>query len=94
MKLDEHINVICDLYMTICVTIPLAILITPTLYGVKHKHVCLSFFKVIAQQVSDKHLEEGRLYPPLNTIRDISLKIAEKVKLFLSNLIIFPFFCG
>ena len=38
------------------------------------------FFKVIAQQVSDKHLEEGRLYPPLNTIRDISLKIAEKVK--------------
>ena len=38
------------------------------------------FFKVIAQQVSDKHLEEGRLYPPLDTIRDVSLKIAEKVK--------------
>ncbi|TKC50029.1 hypothetical protein EI555_016081, partial [Monodon monoceros] len=34
---------------------------------------------VIAQQVSDKHLEEGRLYPPLDTIRDVSLKIAEKI---------------
>lgn len=37
-------------------------------------------FKVISQQVSDKHLEEGRLYPPLNTIRDVSLKIAVKVR--------------
>ena len=44
MKLDEHINVICDLYMTIYVTIPLVILITSTLYGAKHKHFCLSFF--------------------------------------------------
>ncbi|XP_054348814.1 NADP-dependent malic enzyme isoform X2 [Pongo pygmaeus] len=40
---------------------------------------CYKITKVIAQQVSDKHLEEGRLYPPLNTIRDVSLKIAEKI---------------
>ncbi|EMP36634.1 NADP-dependent malic enzyme [Chelonia mydas] len=35
--------------------------------------------QVIAQQVSKKHLEEGRLYPPLVTIRDVSLKIAVKI---------------
>ncbi|XP_062953492.1 NADP-dependent malic enzyme isoform X2 [Cynocephalus volans] len=40
---------------------------------------CYKITKVIAQQVSDEHLEEGRLYPPLNTIRDVSLKIAEKI---------------
>ncbi|XP_057594801.1 NADP-dependent malic enzyme isoform X3 [Hippopotamus amphibius kiboko] len=40
---------------------------------------CYKVTKVIAQQVSDKHLEEGRLYPPLDTIRDVSLKIAEKI---------------
>ncbi|XP_024104406.3 NADP-dependent malic enzyme isoform X1 [Pongo pygmaeus] len=41
--------------------------------------IFLTTAEVIAQQVSDKHLEEGRLYPPLNTIRDVSLKIAEKI---------------
>ncbi|XP_030884545.1 NADP-dependent malic enzyme isoform X2 [Leptonychotes weddellii] len=40
---------------------------------------CYKLTKVIAQQVSDKHLEEGRLYPPLDTIRDVSLKIAAKI---------------
>uniref|UniRef100_A0ACB8GEG7 NADP-dependent malic enzyme n=1 Tax=Sphaerodactylus townsendi TaxID=933632 RepID=A0ACB8GEG7_9SAUR len=34
---------------------------------------------VIAQQVSKQHLEEGRLYPPLTTIHDVSLKIAVKI---------------
>uniref|UniRef100_A0A9L0TFA2 Malic enzyme n=1 Tax=Equus caballus TaxID=9796 RepID=A0A9L0TFA2_HORSE len=48
--------------------------------GLRHitDKIFLTTAEVIAQQVSDKHLEEGRLYPPLNTIRDVSLKIAEK----------------
>ncbi|KAM6181764.1 NADP-dependent malic enzyme [Erethizon dorsatum] len=41
--------------------------------------IFLTTAEVISQQVSDKHLEEGRLYPPLNTIRDVSLKIAVKI---------------
>uniref|UniRef100_A0A2K6PP60 NADP-dependent malic enzyme n=1 Tax=Rhinopithecus roxellana TaxID=61622 RepID=A0A2K6PP60_RHIRO len=49
--------------------------------GLRHitDKIFLTTAEVIAQQVSDKHLEEGRLYPPLNTIRDVSLKIAEKI---------------
>ncbi|XP_063168669.1 NADP-dependent malic enzyme [Candoia aspera] len=35
--------------------------------------------EVISQQVSKKHLDEGRLYPPLVAIRDVSLKIAVKI---------------
>ncbi|XP_004628315.1 NADP-dependent malic enzyme [Octodon degus] len=41
--------------------------------------IFLTTAEVISQQVLDKHLEEGRLYPPLNTIRDVSLKIAVKI---------------
>ncbi|XP_039385819.1 NADP-dependent malic enzyme [Mauremys reevesii] len=41
--------------------------------------IFLTTAEVIAQQVSKKHLEEGRLYPPLVTIRDVSLKIAVKI---------------
>uniref|UniRef100_A0A8C5LGF8 Malic enzyme n=1 Tax=Jaculus jaculus TaxID=51337 RepID=A0A8C5LGF8_JACJA len=33
----------------------------------------------IAQEVSEQHLSQGRLYPPLNSIRDVSLRIAVKV---------------
>ncbi|XP_007944464.1 NADP-dependent malic enzyme, mitochondrial [Orycteropus afer afer] len=33
----------------------------------------------IAQEVSEQHLSQGRLYPPLSTIRDVSLRIAIKV---------------
>ncbi|KAK1336194.1 hypothetical protein QTO34_003997 [Cnephaeus nilssonii] len=33
----------------------------------------------IAHEVSEHHLSQGRLYPPLNTIRDVSLRIAVKV---------------
>ncbi|XP_075779935.1 NADP-dependent malic enzyme [Pelodiscus sinensis] len=41
--------------------------------------IFLTTAEVIAQQVSKKHLEEGRLYPPLVTIQDVSLKIAVKI---------------
>nr|XP_016853700.1 PREDICTED: NADP-dependent malic enzyme-like [Anolis carolinensis] len=37
------------------------------------------FKEVICQQVSKEHLEEGRLYPPLALIQDVSLKIAVKI---------------
>ncbi|XP_048209587.1 LOW QUALITY PROTEIN: NADP-dependent malic enzyme [Perognathus longimembris pacificus] len=49
--------------------------------GLRHitDKVFLSTAEVISQQVSDEHLEEGRLYPPLSTIRDVSLKIAVKI---------------
>ncbi|MEJ1285618.1 malic enzyme 3 NADP(+)-dependent mitochondrial [Cricetulus griseus] len=49
--------------------------------GLRHitDKVFLTTAEVISQQVSDKHLEEGRLYPPLNTIRDVSLKIAVQI---------------
>ncbi|ELK00113.1 NADP-dependent malic enzyme [Pteropus alecto] len=49
--------------------------------GLRHiaDKIFLTTAEVIAQQVSDKHLEEGRLYPPLSTIREISLKIAAKI---------------
>uniref|UniRef100_A0A8C3PCN4 Malic enzyme n=1 Tax=Chrysemys picta bellii TaxID=8478 RepID=A0A8C3PCN4_CHRPI len=43
------------------------------------EEIFLTTAEVIAQQVSKKHLEEGRLYPPLVTIRDVSLKIAVKI---------------
>ncbi|KAM3930608.1 NADP-dependent malic enzyme [Leptodactylus fuscus] len=49
--------------------------------GVRHisDEVFLTTAEVIAEQVSDKHLEEGRLYPPLQTIQDVSVKIAVKI---------------
>ncbi|GAB5571694.1 NADP-dependent malic enzyme [Prionailurus iriomotensis] len=49
--------------------------------GLRHitDEIFLTTAEVIAQQVSDKHLEEGRLYPPLDTIRDVSVKIAAKI---------------
>ncbi|XP_027704050.1 NADP-dependent malic enzyme, mitochondrial isoform X2 [Vombatus ursinus] len=40
---------------------------------------CYWLTKHIAQEVSDEHLAQGRLYPPLSTIRDVSLRIAVKV---------------
>ncbi|XP_027712308.1 NADP-dependent malic enzyme [Vombatus ursinus] len=49
--------------------------------GLRHitDKIFLTTAEVIAQEVSNKHLEEGRLYPPLNTIQDVSLKIAVKI---------------
>lgn len=35
--------------------------------------------QAISEMVTEEHLAEGRLYPPLNTIREVSFKIAVKV---------------
>nr|XP_033805333.1 NADP-dependent malic enzyme, mitochondrial [Geotrypetes seraphini] len=49
--------------------------------GVRHisEDIFLTTAEVIAEEVTPEHLAEGRLYPPLNTIRDLSLKIAVKI---------------
>ncbi|KAJ7341700.1 hypothetical protein JRQ81_006443 [Phrynocephalus forsythii] len=49
--------------------------------GMRHisEDIFLTTAEVICQQVSQKHLEEGRLYPPLASIQDVSLKIAVKI---------------
>ncbi|XP_072466720.1 NADP-dependent malic enzyme, mitochondrial [Notamacropus eugenii] len=49
--------------------------------GVRHipDEIFLLTAEHIAQEVSDEHLTQGRLYPPLSTIRDVSLRIAVKV---------------
>ncbi|XP_040284636.1 NADP-dependent malic enzyme [Bufo bufo] len=49
--------------------------------GVRHisDNIFLTTAEIIAEQVSDKHLEEGRLYPPLQTIQEVSVKIAVKI---------------
>ncbi|KAJ7408875.1 NADP-dependent malic enzyme, mitochondrial [Willisornis vidua] len=41
----------------------------------RHMHL----LQVIADEVTEQNLAEGRLYPPLNSIRDVSLKIAVKI---------------
>uniref|UniRef100_A0A673KSG6 NADP-dependent malic enzyme n=1 Tax=Sinocyclocheilus rhinocerous TaxID=307959 RepID=A0A673KSG6_9TELE len=35
--------------------------------------------EAIAEQVTEKNLAEGRLYPPLNSIREVSIKLAVKI---------------
>ncbi|XP_073445761.1 NADP-dependent malic enzyme [Dendrobates tinctorius] len=49
--------------------------------GVRHisDDIFLTTAEVIAKEVSDKHLKEGRLYPPLQTIQEVSVKIAVKI---------------
>ncbi|XP_057225601.1 NADP-dependent malic enzyme [Malurus melanocephalus] len=49
--------------------------------GMRHidEGVFLTTAEVIAQQVTEENLQEGRLYPPLVTIQDVSLKIAVRV---------------
>uniref|UniRef100_A0A8C6ZTQ4 Malic enzyme n=1 Tax=Nothoprocta perdicaria TaxID=30464 RepID=A0A8C6ZTQ4_NOTPE len=49
--------------------------------GLRHidDEVFLTTAQVIARQVSEENLREGRLYPPLVTIRDVSLKIAVQI---------------
>ncbi|KAM6367207.1 LOW QUALITY PROTEIN: NADP-dependent malic enzyme [Alca torda] len=49
--------------------------------GLKHigEDVFLTTAEVIAQQVSEENLKEGRLYPPLVTIQHVSLKIAVRI---------------
>uniref|UniRef100_A0A8C3V9H6 Malic enzyme n=1 Tax=Catharus ustulatus TaxID=91951 RepID=A0A8C3V9H6_CATUS len=55
--------------------------------GMRHidEDVFLTTAEVIAQQVTDENLQEGRLYPPLVTIQDVSLKIAVRVKAYRNN---------
>lgn len=38
------------------------------------------FLKALANLVTEKDLNEGRLYPSLDSIRDVSLKLAVKVR--------------
>ncbi|XP_071412303.1 NADP-dependent malic enzyme, mitochondrial isoform X1 [Pithys albifrons albifrons] len=49
--------------------------------GVRHisDDIFLLTAEVIADEVTEQNLAEGRLYPPLNSIRDVSLKIAVKI---------------
>ncbi|KAF6333553.1 malic enzyme 3 [Rhinolophus ferrumequinum] len=49
--------------------------------GIRHipDEIFLLTAEKIAQEVSEQHLSQGRLYPPLNTIRDVSLRIAIEV---------------
>ncbi|XP_066171179.1 NADP-dependent malic enzyme [Sylvia atricapilla] len=49
--------------------------------GMRHidEDVFLTTAEVIAQQVTEDNLREGRLYPPLVTIQDVSLKIAVRI---------------
>lgn len=37
------------------------------------------FFQTLAEHLTDKELEEGRLYPPLSNIREVSVQMAVKV---------------
>ncbi|KAM8976571.1 NADP-dependent malic enzyme, mitochondrial [Pelodytes ibericus] len=49
--------------------------------GVRHisEDIFLTTAEAIAEDVTDDHLAEGRLYPPLSTIREVSFKIAVKI---------------
>ncbi|XP_078398442.1 NADP-dependent malic enzyme [Cetorhinus maximus] len=49
--------------------------------GVRHirEEVFLIAAEAIFEQVFEEHLAEGRLYPPLNTIRTVSLAVAVKI---------------
>lgn len=41
------------------------------------------FFQALAEQVTKENMAEGRVYPPLDTIRKVSLTIGAKVARFL-----------
>uniref|UniRef100_A0A8C6X074 Malic enzyme n=1 Tax=Neogobius melanostomus TaxID=47308 RepID=A0A8C6X074_9GOBI len=55
-----------------------------TASGIRHvtEEVFLTAAEVLAEQVTEKDLAEGRLYPPLSSIRDVSLKLAAKIMEF------------
>lgn len=46
-----------------------------------HLKVFLYSFQTLAEQLTDKELEEGRLYPPLSNIREVSVQMAVKASL-------------
>ncbi|NWS40549.1 MAON protein, partial [Probosciger aterrimus] len=52
-----------------------------TACGIRHisDEIFLITAESIAAAVTEQNLAEGRLYPPLNTIREVSLKIAVKI---------------
>ncbi|KAM4709438.1 NAD-dependent malic enzyme, mitochondrial [Discoglossus pictus] len=54
------------------------------LSGVRHisDRVFLEAAKALAEQLTDEELEQGRLYPPLSNIREVSICIAVKVMEF------------
>uniref|UniRef100_A0A673LBZ1 malate dehydrogenase (oxaloacetate-decarboxylating) (NADP(+)) n=1 Tax=Sinocyclocheilus rhinocerous TaxID=307959 RepID=A0A673LBZ1_9TELE len=49
--------------------------------GVRHisDDIFLTTAEAISDMVTEEHLAEGRLYPPLKTIREVSFKIAVKI---------------
>ncbi|XP_066443281.1 NADP-dependent malic enzyme, mitochondrial [Eleutherodactylus coqui] len=49
--------------------------------GVRHisEDIFLTTAEAIAEDVTEENLAEGRLYPPLSTIREVSFKIAVKI---------------
>ncbi|KAG8537016.1 hypothetical protein GDO81_025203 [Engystomops pustulosus] len=49
--------------------------------GVRHisEDIFLTTAEAIAEDVTEENLAEGRLYPPLSTIREVSMKIAVKI---------------
>ncbi|XP_062873573.1 NAD-dependent malic enzyme, mitochondrial [Trichomycterus rosablanca] len=55
------------------------------LSGVRHisDTVFLEAAKTLAEQLTDEELNQGRLYPPLSNIREVSLQMAVKVVEFL-----------
>lgn len=56
------------------------------IYSMKAKIKALISLQAISDMVTEEHLAEGRLYPPLNTIREVSFKIAVKVSLIYSRM--------
>uniref|UniRef100_A0A8D0A7C2 Malic enzyme n=1 Tax=Sander lucioperca TaxID=283035 RepID=A0A8D0A7C2_SANLU len=52
-----------------------------TVCGIQHitEGIFLAAAEALAHLVTEKDLAEGRLYPPLSSIRDVSLKLAVKV---------------
>lgn len=52
-----------------------------TACGIRHvsEEIFLVAAEALVQQVTEKDLSEGRLYPPLSSIREVSLKLAAKI---------------
>ncbi|KAJ0065860.1 hypothetical protein NL108_000094 [Boleophthalmus pectinirostris] len=55
-----------------------------TACGIRHitEEVFLTAAEALAEQVTEKDLAEGRLYPPLSSIQDVSLKLSAKIMEF------------
>ena len=48
--------------------------------------VFLCSIQTLAEQLTDEELKEGRLYPPLSNIREVSIQMAVKVSDIFSSL--------